>query len=179
MEQQVAAAKARMELIQTPARPDEVRIEKARIQAAKARLMLAQVQLDRTKLRAPCAGQILRNELNAGELIGPNAPEPAVVMADTSRFRVRAFVEEMDAPRVQVGMTAKIVADGLPGEEFHARVSRLSPRMSRKELRSDRPAERYDTKNREVWLDLLDGKAWLVGLRVDVVIATKPPAVQP
>jgi len=177
LEHQVVAAKARMDLLETPARPDEVRIENARTQAAKARLLLAQVQLDRTKLRAPCAGQVLNSELDVGELIGPNAPEPAVVMADTSRFRVRAFVEEMDAPRVQAGMTAKIVADGLPGEEFHARVSRLSPRMSRKELRSDRATERYDTKVREVWLDLEDGKAWLVGLRVDVVIDIRSPSV--
>ena len=49
----------------------------------------------------------------AGELTGPASLEPAVVLADTSCYYVRAFVEELDAPRVNVGMTAKVVIDGL------------------------------------------------------------------
>lgn len=179
LEQQVAAAKARMDLLQTPARPDEVRIEAARIQAAKARLALAQVRWERTRLRAPFAGMVLQSELEAGELIAPDSAKPAVVMADASRYRVRAFVEEMDAPRVEEGMSAKIVADGLPGVEFTGSVGRLSPRMSRKELYSDRPTERHDTKVREVWIDLDQGRPWLVGLRVDVLISLRPASNTP
>ena len=88
----------------------------------------------------------------------------------------RAFVEELDAPRVELGMPARITADGLAGE-LRGRVIRLSPRMSRKRLWSDDPAERYDTKTREVWIELDEAEEGLVvGLRVD---ATLEPASDP
>jgi HlyD family secretion protein len=167
---EVEAARARRDLAEAPARDDEMAMARARIEAEKAQWELAKVQLERTRLRAPIAGQILAVDARVGELAGPDSPKPAVTMADTTTLRVRAFVEELDAPRVAVGMTARIVADGLPDREFHGRVTQLSPRMSRKELWSDRPAERFDTKTREIWIDLDEIEGLVVGLRVDVTI---------
>jgi HlyD family secretion protein len=167
---EVGAAKARLELLEAPARPDEVEMDKARIKAAEAQLQLANVGLEWTNLRAPRDGQILRVGVETGELTGPNAAEASVVMVDTSRFYVRVYVEEQDAPRVRVGMTATIVADGLPGEELKGRVVRLSPRMSRKELLSDNPGERHDVKTREVWIELEGARELVVGLPVDVIL---------
>lgn len=168
---EVEAFKARLELLESPPRDDELAIAQAKLRAAEARLELAKVQLERTVLRAPMRGQILRRDADCGELTGPTAPEPAVIMADTSRLLVRTFVEELDAPRVKTGLKATVTADGLPGKQFSGRVVRLSPRMSRKQLFTDDPAERYDTKTREVWVELDDQKEPLViGLRVDVTI---------
>lgn len=172
---EVEAAKARLDLLQAEARPDEVRIDRARVQVAKAQLKLAEVQLQRTQLRAPGRGQVLKVYVEPGELTGPTSAEPAVVMADTGRFQVRAFVEELDAPRVQVGMTARVVADGMPGRELRGRVIRLSPRMSPKRLFSDDPTERHDTKTREVWIELEDAGELVVGLRVDAMIDPHSP----
>jgi len=179
LQAQVDAAKARMELLAAPAREDEVRIARAQIEAARARVEIARVELEKTELVAPFAGRVLSVNVDPGELTGPEDSQPAIVLADTRQFRVRAFVEELDAPRVKVGMPAKVLADGLPGKTFSGRVTRLSPRMTRKELRTHDPGERLDTKSREVWIDLEDGAGLVFGLRVDVVIpfhATKPPA---
>jgi HlyD family secretion protein len=167
---EVEAAKAQVDLIEAPPREDEVHMDQARVEAAKARLELAKVQLERCKLRAPIRGQVLKIDANPGELTGPTAAQPIVVLADTSAYRVRAFVEEYDAPRLRVGMTAKVMADGLPGKEFPGKVVRYSPYMTRKELWSDQPSERYDTKTREVWIDLENAEGLVVGLRVDVAI---------
>jgi HlyD family secretion protein len=173
---EVEAARARLAFLEAKARPDEVRIEQARITAAKARLELARVQAERTRLRAPCRAQVLKINGKVGELAGPASPEPAVVMADTSRYFVRAFVEELDAPRVAVGMAAKIAVDGLHGRELQGHVVRLSPRMDRKSLWSDRPTERHDTKTREVVIELQAGPPLVLGLRVDVTIDTNVAA---
>ena len=168
---EVEAFKARLDLLNAPPREDEVAIAQAKLRAAEARLELAKVQLERTVLRAPMRGQILRRDADCGELTGPTAPEPAVIMADTSRLFVRTFVEELDAPRVTVGLRATVRADGLPGKQLSGRVVRLSPRMSRKQLFTDDPAERYDTKTREIWIQLDEQEEPLViGLRVDVSI---------
>ncbi len=168
LEAEVAAAEARVELLEAPARADDVAVAEARIAAANARLEQAKVRLRWTELRAPTAGQILRVGFEAGELTAPDSLEPVIVMVDTSKYQVRAFVEELDAPRVRVGMPATVTADGLGDQEIRGRVVRLSPRMSRKSLWSDEPDESYDTKTREVWIELERSEPLVVGLRVDV-----------
>ena len=54
------AASAHLELLNSPAREDEVQMETARVQEAQARWKLANVQLDRTRLRSPLGGQVLK-----------------------------------------------------------------------------------------------------------------------
>jgi len=177
---EVEAAKARMAFLESNARPDEVRIEQARITATKARLELAKVQAERTRLLAPCHAQVLKINGKVGELASPTSIEPAIILADTSRYYVRAFVEERDAPRVEVGMPAKITMDSLGDQKLSGRVVRLSPRMDRKSVWSDRATERYDTKTREVWIELQPGPPLVLGLRVDVTIHLKViPQPQP
>jgi multidrug resistance efflux pump len=166
----VDAARARLEFVRAEARTDEVQIERARIRAAKARLESAKVQEDRTRLRAPRRGQVLKVNGEVGELAGPATTQPAVVLADTSRYFARAAVEELDAPRVVLDMAAKVTIDGLPGQEFQGRVVRLSPRMDRKTLWNDRATERQDTKTREVWVELEQAGPFVVGLRAEVVM---------
>ncbi len=167
---QLQAAQARAELLQAPAREDDLQIAEAKIAAARSRLELAKVTLQRTTLKAHSPAQVLRINVEPGELTGPDAAQPTLILSDTSHFRLRAFVEELDAPRVRVGMPATVVADGLPDKTFTGRVTHLSPRMSAKQIWSDAPNERFDTKAREIWIDLDEGEGLVVGLRVDVTI---------
>lgn len=165
---EVDAARARLEQLEAPARSDERRVALARVAAAQADLELARIALDKTEIRAPSRGQILDLNVEPGELIAADNPMPAVILADTSTLRVRAYVEEIDAPRLKVGVHASITADGLPDQVFTGKVLSLSPRMSTKSIFSGSPDELYDTKVREVLLELEDAKSLLVGLRVDV-----------
>ncbi len=170
LEAAVDAARARYELLQAPARPDEVAMAEATIAAAQAKLEVAELQLSRTRLTSPVAGQVVLVNTKVGELAGPDTSDPAIVVADTQRFRVRAFVEEFDAPRIRVGMAAEISADGIPGASLRGTVSQLSPRMDRKQHWTDAPDEQFDTKTREIWIDLDQADGLVLGLRVDVVI---------
>jgi len=164
------AARARRDLFAAPAREDEARIAKAGVSAAKARWELARHQLEKTLLKAPYSGQVLKIDAEIGELTGPQSVLPAIVLADTSRLFVRAFVDEIDAPLIRVGMKATVTADGLTGRSYAGTVARLSPRMTSKQLFTDRPNERFDTKVREVGIELAESEDLVVGLRVDVVI---------
>ncbi len=182
LEAEAQAARARLELLESPAREDELRIAEAKVLAAKAEHALANDQLEKTLLRAPTAGRVLAVNREVGEWTGPASADAAVVMVDDARLYVRAFVEELDAPRVAVGMPATIEVDGLQHENIRGRVVRLSPRMDRKQLWTDRPVERFDTKVREVWIELDESPAidqLVVGLRVDVVIDPHPTENHP
>ncbi|HEV3191294.1 MAG TPA: HlyD family efflux transporter periplasmic adaptor subunit [Polyangiaceae bacterium] len=176
------AARARHELLEAPARDDEVRRTRAKVAAAEAQLKLAQHECDKTTLRALHSVQILRINVHTGELNDPDSPEPAMIVADTSRLYVRAYVDEFDAPRVQQGMRARVTADGLGDREVRGHVVRLAPRMTQKPLRTDDPIERFDTKVREVWVELEDDderEGLVIGLPVDVVLEVEPNASGP
>ena len=95
---EVAAAKARLDNLAAQPRADDVSIAEARVAAAEARYEAAATRLDHTRLKAPISGQILRVNVDVGEEIGAVSSEPPITMADVSRFTVRAFVEELDAP---------------------------------------------------------------------------------
>ncbi|MBN2021382.1 MAG: efflux RND transporter periplasmic adaptor subunit [Pirellulales bacterium] len=170
LEAEVDAAQQRHELLEAHARPDELAMAEARIGAARAQRELARVQHERTQLRAPCRGRILDVAVKPGELTGPDAEEPTIIMVNTDKLRVRAFVEELDAPRVELGLPARITADGLPNHVYRGHVTQLSPRMDRKTLQTGYPDELFDTKTREVWIDLDEPGSLVVGLRVDTVI---------
>jgi multidrug resistance efflux pump len=96
-------AVAELAVVEAPARADEVAAAEARLAAAWARLQLAQADLAKTCLTAACGGRILRVFAEPGELAGPTSTQPILLLADLSKRRVRAFVEELDAPRVKVG----------------------------------------------------------------------------
>jgi hypothetical protein len=56
-------------------------------------------------------------------------------------------------------MEARITADGLPGYSAPGRVIEIMPRMSFKQVWTDRPDERFDVKTREVLIEILDEPA--------------------
>jgi multidrug resistance efflux pump len=173
MTAEVAAARARLEQLMAPAHQDEVEAARARVQEAEAALELAEIALDKMELRAPIDGQILDVSVKPGEIAQAGAGAPAVVLADPSKLRVRAFIEEIDAPRIERGAKASVVADGLPQRQFAAQVASLGPQMKPKTLSSGLSTELFDTKVREVVLDLDESQhssGLIIGLRVDVLV---------
>ena len=140
------------------AREDELRAAEAQVTVAEAKLLLAQTELERTRLLAQSPGQILEVKFHAGELIELQNQPPVITMADTSRLPVRAYVEELDAANVKPGMLAKITADGMPGRVIEGQVVEVMPRMSFKQVWTDRPDERFDVKTREVLIELRDAR---------------------
>ena len=165
---EMEAADARVKQLESPAREDELQAARAALAAAKAEYQAAEVALDKMTLRAPLRGQVLDVTAELGEIISPSESEAAIVLTDTSQLRVRAFVEESDALRVTVGGKAVVIADGMPTRTFHGIVRSASPQMRPKLLETSRPDELFDTKVREIVLDLEDSAALLIGLRVDV-----------
>jgi HlyD family secretion protein len=164
------AAKARADFLAAAPRHDDISLADAKIAMARARLQLAQSQLEKTRLIAPTTSRVMRVNVEPGELTGPSVSEPPIILVDNRIFQVRAFIEELDAPRVSIDMLARITADGIPNRELTGRVTRLSPHMTRKEVFSDRPSERLDTKVREVWIELPNVNNLVIGLPVDVTI---------
>jgi multidrug resistance efflux pump len=164
---EAAAAHA---LVEAPPRPEEVAIAEGNVAAAEARLHQAEAELAQTRLVAPSNGRILQIFAEPGEQAGPTVTQPVLLMADLSKRRVRAFVEELDAARVATGQRAEITANGLPGRSFFGTVTLVMPRMGRRGPQSDAPGEYKDLYFRETLIELDDGEELPLNLRVEVRI---------
>ena len=95
---------------------------------------------------------------------------PIVTLADRSRVRVRVDVDEADVARLREGQSAYVTADAFGDRRFAGRVVRVGQMLGRKNVRTDEPTERVDTKILETLIELIDGGDLPLGLRVQAFI---------
>ena len=82
-------------------------------------------------LRAPFAGIVAEVTGEQGEYSTPSPPgiptPPAIDLIDDSCVYVSAPIDEVDAPKLRVGLSARIALDAYPGRHFPGRVRRIAP----------------------------------------------------
>ena len=166
----VEATRQRASLVSAPTREEEIRRAEAEVASAEARVAEARAQLARTVILSPINGVVLRKHKRTGESVSTQMSTPIVVLGDTSRLRVRVDVDETDVARVAVGQKVTVRAAAFGDKTFTGTVTRVGRILGRKNIRTDEPAERVDTKVLETLVDLDPGTELPVGLRVDAVI---------
>lgn len=164
-ERTARAAAARRDAAVHGGRTEDIVVARAQVEASIARRDQARAALERLEVRAPIAGQVLQVKLRAGEYYSPGG-EALVVLGDTRTLRVRVDVDERDVAKAKIGAPAYVVASAYPGKKFRARVVDVGRRMGRKNVRTDDPTERIDTKILEVVLELDEREGLFPGLRV-------------
>jgi HlyD family secretion protein len=125
-EQQADTAQA-----QAQAGQASCRAARANVEVSAARTSVARAALERTLLRAPFPGIVAEVNGELGEFVTPSpigvATLPAVDLLDTSCLYIAAPIDEVDAPQIRTGMTARISLDAYPNKHFAGRVSRIAP----------------------------------------------------
>jgi len=161
------AADARSRATSAGSRPEDIAAARARLDAARGRRDEAAGNLERLSVRAPIDGQVLQLKYRAGEYVSPSG-DPIAVMGDTRTLRARIDVDERDIGRVALGAPAFVTADAYPQQRFQGHVVEIGRRMGRKNVRTDDPTERIDTKILEtvIALDSASARVLVPGLRV-------------
>jgi multidrug resistance efflux pump len=155
-----------------------VRLTEAQIKEAQARISEAQARLDKTFIRSPIDGVVLRKHLKRGESVDASSGTPIVTVADVATLRVRADVDEADVGKIQVGQQAYVTAKAYGDQKFWGRVVRIGQSVGKKNFRTDEPSERVDTKILETLVELEPGSKLPPGLRVDTFIIVSGPTTQ-
>jgi HlyD family secretion protein len=167
----LAETTERSQSVSASARPDELARARANVALASAQLDEARAMLAKTELRAPQNGRIIRRHRRAGEMVSPERGQALVFeLADMSQLRVRADVDETDVARVSVGQGVYVMADAFGDRRFAGRIVRVGQSLGKKNIRTDEPTEKADTKVLETLIDLDPGVKLPLGLRVDVFI---------
>ncbi len=163
-------AAASLALLRAGARAEDLAMAEAGLEAARAERDRAQALFDKSQIRSPIDGRVLKRDLREGETVVALSPLPLARLGDLARRTVRADIEELDIGRIAVGQRASVASDAFPGQRFEGKVTRVSQRMGRRNQTSGDPAEKQDAKILEALVEL-DGEPPLpVGLRVDVFI---------
>ena len=153
-------------LAQAQPLPEELQLAEAEISEAQGRLRVVRARRAQGTVVAPYDATILKVHVRAGESVTPLNPTPVLTIADLSRFRIRAEVDERDLRHVIVDQPVTVyvaetrVADG--------RVSWVAPVMGRKNTRTGDPSEKADRDVREVLVDLTTHQPLVIDQRVTV-----------
>jgi HlyD family secretion protein len=159
--------------------PLPTRLE-ASLAAGRSELSLLETALERLRIRAPSAGTVLQLHAKVGELVAPSIEHPLIVLGDLTALRVRAEVEEREAPKIRIGQKVVVRSDAHPGREFDGQVTVIAQALSAPKLGARGPRKPTDVDVLEVIVDLSGPGPLLPGMRVDVLfkpdatVATEP-----
>ncbi len=125
VESAVTVAQANLDRVKAGARPEE-------IAAAQARLDQANAALADATLTAPFVGTVAAVNVKEGEMVTPGAP--VVMLGDLSALRLETDdLSETNIARVQLGHTAAVTFEALPGKSFNGKVTYIAPIASQKQ----------------------------------------------
>lgn len=154
----------------------ESRVSLKAAAAARARVARASELLERTRVRAPITGRVLRKYLDVGSVVSFGLPyaegystlaagSPIVSIGQLDALEATADVNQTDLPRVSAGGPVEVRADAFPDRTWHARVLRLSPRADRNKntvevtVRFDEPSPGELSQDMSVKLTFLTPQA--------------------
>jgi membrane fusion protein (multidrug efflux system) len=104
-------------------RIQELAVAEARAADAASTVRIAEVNLDRTVIRAPSDGWVTNLTAQVGQVLQPNQPVMAVALAH--QVWVVANVKETLIGTVRIGAPVRIAVDAYPGRTFRGRVQSI------------------------------------------------------
>jgi len=159
-------------LVDDRAREEDQSLAEADLKLAHAQLEEAQAVYEKTFIRSSIDGTVLRKHHRAGESVSNSAtsPDPILTIGDRKTLRVRVDVDETDVSKVSVGQRAYVTADAFGKQKFWGHVVRVGQQLGPKNVHTDEPTEKVDTKILETLVELDPGARLPDGLRVDAFI---------
>ncbi len=159
-------------LLNTATREEDVACARADLELAQGHLAEAQAKYDKTFIKSPIDGIVLRKHHRNGESVSNSAtmPDPVLTVGDTRVLRVRVDIDESDVNKVRVGQKAYITADAYGKQKYWGHLVQVGELLGPKTIRTDEPTERVDRKFLETLVELDGGVQLPMGLQVDTFI---------
>ncbi|PWT84361.1 MAG: HlyD family secretion protein [Proteobacteria bacterium] len=100
---------------------------KAVINQKRAMLEQAQLDLDRTVLRSPIDGVIIKRDVNPGQTVAVSLEAKTLfkIAQDLREMEVHGKIDEADIGQVKPGQAVQFIVDAYPDQAFSGRVSQV------------------------------------------------------
>ena len=99
----------------------------ASVKQRESLLRQAQVDLDRTIIRAPVDGTVILRNIDAGQTVAASLQAPVLftIAQDLRDMQVEAAIDEADVGRLRVGMPASFAVDAFPRRSFSGQIVQI------------------------------------------------------
>ncbi len=129
----------RLDQVETNAKAQQAHCRASRqaIIVQQAQLSIAEANLEKTLVKAPFEGVIAEINAELGEFVTPSPPGiptlPPIDLLDISCLTVSAPIDEVDAAKIRVGMSACVSLDAFAEKRCSGQVSRIAPYVLERE----------------------------------------------
>ncbi|MEW6423851.1 MAG: efflux RND transporter periplasmic adaptor subunit [Bacillota bacterium] len=111
---QLESARAKLSLLESGSRPDQVEAARAELERSKAILKASESQLNDTKIASPIDGTVISRNFEPGEYVFTGSP--VVTVADLNDLFIKIYVPTDYLPAIRLGQQVSFTVSGLAGE---------------------------------------------------------------
>lgn len=131
-EKATAAANAFVEQVKTVKAQVEVALAQVKnaesiVKQREAQLAQARIDLERTSIKAPVDGIVIKRSVDAGQTVAASlqAPELFIIAKDLRDMEVQTSIDEADVANLRVGQPATFTVDAIPGRTFQGTIKQV------------------------------------------------------
>jgi multidrug resistance efflux pump len=146
------------QIVEEGARHDDIEVARRKLDEARAAIKGIQTRKDKTVIRAPITGTVVRKLAYRGEIAMPGVP--LLHLVNLEKLEAVLNVEETYVDGIHTGQSAEIFVDAVPARPFAGKVTYIAP-VSSEQLKLSLLKEEEDTKRFHVKVQLEAGKARL------------------
>ena len=99
----------------------------AQVRQRQAQLSQARIDLERTAIKAPVDGVVVKRSIEPGQTVAASlqAPELFVIARNLTDMQVETSIDEADVGRIQTGQQASFTVDAFAGRTFSGEVKQV------------------------------------------------------
>ena len=142
---------------------------RARRNSAMAAVTRLEAVVAKTVIIAPIDGTVVARLADAGERIADG--DALLTIADLSRTRVEAEVDEFDASRLTLGAPVRVTAEGYE-REWKGTIEEIPDAVTSRRLKPQDPSKPIDTRVLLVKVSVIEPAPLKLGQRVEVRISS-------
>src|SRR5688572_4307702 len=125
----VDTMREQLKAVQAQIQVNEAQISSARaaVKQRESLLKQAQVDLERTIIRAPVDGTVILRNVDAGQTVAASLQAPVLftIAQDLRDMQVEAAIDEADVGRLRVGQVAGFTVDAFPRRNFSGQIMQV------------------------------------------------------
>lgn len=123
------AMREQLKAVEAQIKVGEAQVASARaaVKQRESLLKQAQVDLERTIIRAPVDGTVILRNVDAGQTVAASLQAPVLftIARDLRDMQVEAAIDEADVGRLRVGMPARFAVDAFPRRNFTGEIRQI------------------------------------------------------
>lgn len=168
-------SQANLEKVKSGVWKPDLEIAELEVQEAGANVERVKAEIDRTIIRSPINGTILRVRVHDGESTSDFTNTPMMIVGDISEMYLRVSINQLDIPFFNPKAPAIAYLQGDATEQFPLEFIRIEPYLISKQNLTNEVIEKVDTQVLQIIyrIDVKD-RLLIVGQQMDAFIETEP-----